>query len=224
MAAEAMETNGGGNGASDYGERLGAPAWDSCVGLTAVVMLFVSFTSAMSCARGCRRSTQQTNTYVRDWIPSDCLGRCCLINTAVLLASSVTMEFARRQISGRWRWHRCDRSPESRWEMKARFPWLGITVVLGSAFWRDSGWLGRELEQQPAFVTSESQQLFRVSVTGTHAVHLAGRSVALIYAAATHVVAPPGGSAKHCGRCNGLVLAFHGFFVDLHFCALLIAR
>src|SRR5262249_59613025 len=89
----------GGNGSSDYGERLRRARLGLVVGLTAVVMLFIGFTSAMLVRRGLPSFDQQTNTYSRDWIPIQLPWALIAINTAVLLVSSLTIELARRDIT-----------------------------------------------------------------------------------------------------------------------------
>src|SRR6266849_6296059 len=73
----------GGNGSPDYGERLRRARLGLAVGLTPVIMLFVSF----------------TNAYVHDWLPVNLPWVLLLINTVILVVSSVTMELARRQIT-----------------------------------------------------------------------------------------------------------------------------
>ena len=91
--------NRGGNGSSDYGERLRRARLGLVVGLTAVVMLFVGFTSALLVRRGLPTFDQQTNTYSRDWIPIQLPWTLLLINTGILLASTITIELARRDIA-----------------------------------------------------------------------------------------------------------------------------
>ena len=48
-------------------------------------------------ARACRRFDGRSNSYVRDWGDVDLPWLLLGINTLILLASSVTIEFARRQ-------------------------------------------------------------------------------------------------------------------------------
>src|SRR6202008_2610843 len=91
--------NGGGSCAFDYGERLRRARLGLVLGLTAVIMLFVGFTSALLVRKGLPSFDAQTNTYSRDWVAINLPWTLLLVNTAVLLFSSVTMEFARRGIA-----------------------------------------------------------------------------------------------------------------------------
>ena len=62
-------------------------------------MIFVSLTSAYVVRRGLPTLDERTSTYVRDWIPVDLPIALLLVNTALLLASSIAAELARRQIT-----------------------------------------------------------------------------------------------------------------------------
>src|SRR3989454_8850109 len=87
----------GEDGRPDYGTRLRRARLGLLVALTPILMLFVSFTSAYIVRQGLPTIDPRTNTLVRDWIPVK-LPRLLLVNTCVLLLSSLGMELARRQI------------------------------------------------------------------------------------------------------------------------------
>src|SRR2546425_8213291 len=89
----------GEDGRRDYGTRLRRARLGLLVALTPVLMLFVSFTSAYVVRQGLPTLDPRTNALVRDWIPVT-LPKLLLINTGVLVLSSVFMELARRQIKG----------------------------------------------------------------------------------------------------------------------------
>src|SRR5713101_3372599 len=94
---------GGGDdgfGLPDYATRLRRARLGLLVALTPVLMLFVSFTSAYVVRQGLPTLDPRTNTMVHDWIPVT-LPKLLLLNTGVLLLSSMFMELARRQIKGR---------------------------------------------------------------------------------------------------------------------------
>src|ERR1700747_398730 len=84
-----------GRGLPNYPTRLRRARLGLLVALTPVLMLFVSFTSAYVVRQGLPTLDPRTNQLVRDWIPVT-LPRLLLINTVVLLLSSVGMELARR--------------------------------------------------------------------------------------------------------------------------------
>src|SRR5437870_7431558 len=86
--------------APDYATRLRRARLGLLVALTPVLMLFVSCTSAYVVRQGLPTLDPRTNTMVHDWIPL-ALPRLLLINTGVLILSSVFMELARRQIKDR---------------------------------------------------------------------------------------------------------------------------
>src|ERR1700756_4404239 len=65
------------------------------VGLTGIAMIFISFTSAYVIRQGLPTLDPRTNALLHDWFPVP-LPRLMLINTVVLLISSITMELARR--------------------------------------------------------------------------------------------------------------------------------
>src|SRR6266850_2653693 len=83
----------------DYATRLRRARLGLLVALTPVIMLFVSFSSAYVVRQGLPTLDPRTNQLVRDWIPIT-LPKLLLINTAVLILSSLFMELARRQIKG----------------------------------------------------------------------------------------------------------------------------
>lgn len=175
----------GGNGSSDYGERLRRARLGLVVGLTAVVMLFVGFTSALLVRRGLPTFDQQTNTYSRDWIPIRLPWTLLLINTGVLLASTITIELARRDIARQMALAPVQSIPGVSLGDDKRFPWLSSTVVLGFGFLVGQFLVWRVLQQQHAFVNKNPSNSFAYLLLGTHAVHLAGGAIALVYAAAT---------------------------------------
>jgi len=91
--------DGRGDGSPDYGARLRRVRLGLAIGLTSITMIFVSLTSAYVVRRGLPTLDERTNTYVRDWIPVDLPIALLLVNTLLLLVSSITAELARRQIT-----------------------------------------------------------------------------------------------------------------------------
>src|SRR5712671_1612196 len=94
--------SGGGDGDSvpglpDYATRLRRARLGLLVALTPIIMLFVSFSSAYVVRQGLPTLDPRSNQLVRDWIPVT-LPKLLLINTGVLILSSLFMELARRQI------------------------------------------------------------------------------------------------------------------------------
>src|SRR3984893_3794347 len=117
------DDDGSGPGLPDYATRLRRARLGLLVALAPIFMLFVSFSSAYVVRQGLPTLDPRTNTLVRDWIPVT-LPKLLLINTGVLILSSVFMELARRQI-------KCQATrvpPTSASEVSAgdqtRIPWL----------------------------------------------------------------------------------------------------
>jgi len=181
----------GNHGASDYGDRLRRARLGLVIGLTAVIMLFVGFTSALLVRKGLPTFDQQTNTYSRDWVPINLPWILLLVNTAVLLVSSATMEFARRDITRQAALAPVKSIPGVSLGDEQRFPWLGSTVILGFGFLAGQFLVWRVLHERHTFVNSNPSSSFAYLLFATHAAHLAGGVIALVWAAATALLRRP---------------------------------
>ena len=169
--------DGRGDGSPDYGARLRRLRLGLAIGLTSVTMIFVSLTSAYVVRRGLPTLDDRTNTYVRDWIPVDLPITLLLINTGLLLVSSIAAELARRQITRQA-------------ALAHRFvPSRGVSLGRGQGFslagghasvlgCRISGWAVDSLARacgSRLLSGHQRQQFVRLSsLTATHAVHLIG--------------------------------------------------
>jgi cytochrome c oxidase subunit 3 len=152
------------------------------VALTPVLMLFVSFTSAYVVRQGLPTLDPTTNQLVRDWIPVK-LPVLLVVNTCVLLLSSVGMELARRQT----RREVSVVSPSSAeagvaQREKEQVPWLAMTAVLGLLFLYGQWMAWRQLAARGFYVSTTPSSSFVYLLTGTHAVHLMGGVLALLVA------------------------------------------
>ena len=147
-------------------------------------MLFVGFTSALLVRKGLPSFDAQTNTYSRDWITINLPWTLLLVNTAVLLLSSLTIEFARRGIARQAALAPVKSIPGVSLGDEKRFPWLGSTVILGLGFLAEQLLVWRILHERHFFVNTGPSSSFAYLLFATHAVHLAGGIIALVYAAA----------------------------------------
>jgi cytochrome c oxidase subunit 3 len=174
-------SDGSSPGLPDYATRLRRARLGLLVALTPVLMLFVSFSSAYVVRQGLPTLDPRTNTLVRDWIPVT-LPKLLLINTGVLILSSVFMELARRQIKGQ----ATRVPPTSASEVSAgdqtRIPWLSMTLVLGLAFLFGQWMAWRQLAANGFYVATTPSSSFVYLLTGTHAIHLMGGVLALFVA------------------------------------------
>jgi len=183
--------DGRGDGSPDYGARLRRVRLGLAIGLTSVTMIFVSLTSAYVVRRGLPTLDEHTNKYVRDWIPVDLPLALLLVNTAVLLASSITAELARRQITRQAALAPLRSIPGVSLGEEKGFPWLGATAVLGAGFLTGQWMAWRELADRGFYLATSASSSFVYLLTATHAVHLAGGILVLLYAATVSLLHKP---------------------------------
>jgi cytochrome c oxidase subunit III len=177
------------------GDDFGSPSFDVrlrrarlglIVGLTGIAMIFISFTSAYVVRQGLPTLDPRTNTLLHDWFPVP-LPRLLLLNTVVLLISSVTMELARRQ-AARKALAQFASVPGVSVEAKEEISWLALTVVLGLSFLTGQWMAWRELAANGFYVGSSPSSSFVYLLTGMHGVHLLGGVVALLSAGVASVL------------------------------------
>ena len=195
--AGAPPTSGGGGGdgqtggSPDYGQRLRRARLGLAVGITPVIMLFVSFTSAYIVRQGLPTLDVRTGTYVHDWLPVNMPWVLLAVNTLILLVSSLTMEFSRRQITRQAALAPVQSIPGVSLGSERILPWLPITVVLGLGFLSGQWLAWRELESRGFYLVTSASSSFVYLLTGAHAIHLAGGILALFYAAITSLLRRP---------------------------------
>jgi cytochrome c oxidase subunit III len=186
---------GGGDGRSDgspdYGQRLRRVRLGLAIGLASVTMIFVSLTSAYIVRRGLPTLDERTNTYTRDWIPVDLPVSLLLINTTLLLLSSVTAELARRQIARQAALAPVRSIPGVSLGEDKGFPWLGATAILGAGFLTGQWMAWRELADRGFYLATSASSSFVYLLTATHAVHLAGGILVLLYAVTVSLLHKP---------------------------------
>jgi cytochrome c oxidase subunit 3 len=173
--------SGRGGESPDYGARLRRVRLGLVTGLSSVTMIFVALTSAFVVRRGLPTFDERTNTYTHDWLALSLPVGLLLVNTLLLVVSSATVELARRQISRRMALAGVDSVPGVTLGRERNFPWLGVTIVLGFGFLVGQWMAWRELGDRGFDITKISSSFFYL-LTGTHAVHLAGGLLVLLYA------------------------------------------
>jgi cytochrome c oxidase subunit III len=182
-------------GSPDYRTRLRRARLGLFVALTPVLMLFVSFTSAYLVRQGLPTLDPRTNQLVRDWI-SIPLPNLLLLNTCVLLLSTVSMEFARRQIEQQ-------AASSSVAPLAGKIPnrekamsWLTLTVLLGICFLTGQWLAWRELAERGFYVATSPSSSFIYLLTGAHAIHLMGGVLALVVSGAAALFGRPAGTRR----------------------------
>jgi cytochrome c oxidase subunit III len=190
-----LPPGGDGGGRSDCGSpyfetRLRRARLGLGVGLTGIVMIFVSFTSAYIVRQGLPTFDPRTNTLVHDWLPVRLPGL-LLINTCVLLISSVTMALARRQVAREAALAQIASIPGVSLGHENKIPWLALTVALGLGFLTGQWIVWRELAASGFYVSTSPSSSFVYLLTGMHGVHLLGGVFALLVAGAASVLRRP---------------------------------
>ena len=116
--------------------------------LGTVSMLFIGFTSAYMIRRASYDWRPLTPPWILWW------------NTAALLGSSLTLEAARKRLR--------------EWDLRALFPWVAATGVLGVLFLGGQLAAWRTLAAQGVFLASNPHSSFFYVLTGVHGFHLLG--------------------------------------------------
>jgi cytochrome c oxidase subunit 3 len=110
--------------------------------------------------------------------------RLLLVNTVVLLVSSLSIEMARRSVRQEMALAPLRGIPGIALESGGGTPWIAITVALGLMF-LGGQWLAWEILRANGFHTdSGGASPFVYLLTAVHAVHLAGGILVLLYAGA----------------------------------------
>ncbi len=204
-------TTGGNGGLPPHwggdGDNIGSPFFDTrlrrarlglVVGLTGIAMIFISFTSAYIVRQGLPTLDPRTNVLLHDWFPVP-LPKLMLINTAVLLVSTFTMELARRQAARNAAVAQLAAIPGVSVDADEKVSWLALTVVLGLSFLVGQWMVWRELAASGFYVSSSPSSSFVYLLTGMHG-----------------VPAPVRRFTINSGGRNRLVLALHGLLVGVH--------
>jgi hypothetical protein len=179
----------GGGGPGPRGWSVPAHAYRTgmWMALVAIVMLFAAFTSAMVVRKGLNN----------DWI-STSLPHILYVNTAILVASSCTLEISRRSLAKR---------------MNGQFAgWLYATLALGLAF------VGGQLSawhSSRRLPCHKSQQFVLLLADGDSRCALAGRNRCLALPCASRPAYYGCCRKKHGRGRHGHLLALYGRALDL---------
>jgi len=180
-----------GSNLPNYGARLRRARLGLICGIATVSMVFISLTSAYVVRQGLPTFDGATNSYVRDWGQVQLPWLLLAINTVLLLVSSLTMEFARRDIKRRAALAPLQSMPGISLGEEKSFPWLGVTVLLGFGFLAGQWLAWGELKARGFFVDTNPNSSFVYLLTAAHAVHLAGGIIALMWASVTSLLHRP---------------------------------
>ncbi len=126
------------------------------VALAAILMMF----TALSSAYIVRAAS------ANDWVPLQ-MPRLLWLSTALIIVSSMTLEFARRRLkSGQHHLHK---------------QLLALTVLLGFGFLVSQLFAWRQLARQGIYIATNPHSSFFYLLTATHGLHLLGGLAGLLY-------------------------------------------
>jgi cytochrome c oxidase subunit 3 len=183
--------SGRGDGYPDYGQRLRRARLGLAIALAPIFMFFISITSAYIVRQGLPTLDDKTDSYVRDWIPVQIPLALLLFNTGLLAASSLTAEFARRQITRQAALAPVQSIPGVSLGDEPGFPWLYVTVLLGGGFLVGQWMTWRELAARGFYMATSASSSFFYLLTAAHGVHLTGGVLVLAYAAVVSLLHKP---------------------------------
>lgn len=168
-------------GSPDYSNRLHRARLGLLVALAPISALFVSLGVAYVARHGSGNvdlATGRPLVWGHITLPVHLL----LANTVLLLASSLTMEFARRKSAFHAALAPIQFIPGVAVETRRGFPWLSLSLLLGVGFLAGQWMAWKDMQVHTVFQTEVSSASFFYLLTATHALHLVGGIIALLYA------------------------------------------
>jgi cytochrome c oxidase subunit III len=177
--------DGRGGELPNYGARLRRARLGLVCAVATVGMVFISLTSAYIFRRGLPTFDSTQNAYVHDWGVVRMPWVLLVINTVILLVSSLTMELARRQTARQAALAPVKSIPGVSLGDERSLPWLGITVLLGFGFLVGQWLAWGELHNRGFYVDTNPSSSFAFLLTIAHALHLVGGLIALLWAGTT---------------------------------------
>jgi cytochrome c oxidase subunit 3 len=180
--------NGSGDGSNDYSRRLNRARLTLLLALISISVLFVTFTAVFVLRHDSSVLDRRTGLYIHNWVRVTLPVRLLLVNTLVLLLSSVTIEMARRSVKREMALAPLRGMPgialDDDGDSGGGTVWIAITVALGLMF-LGGQWLAWESLRQHGFhIDSGGGSPFVYLLTAAHALHLAGGILVLLYAGA----------------------------------------
>jgi len=173
---------GSGDSMPNYGDRLRRARLGLAVAMTPILMLFISFTAVYLVRRGFLSLDFASDNYIRGWAPVQLPWLILLANTLALIASSFTLDRARRAITRQAALAPIQSIPGVSLGEERRFPWLALTTALGFLFLAGQLLAWRNLSSRGFHLQGGTSSSFVYILTAMHGLHLAGGLVALLFA------------------------------------------
>jgi len=165
------------------------------VALASVTMMFTSLSSAYIVRAAS----------ANDWVALP-MPPVLIASTILILASSVTLEFARRKLKAA--------TVEPANAARAYAKWLIITGLLGVGFLVSQLFAWRKLAAQGIYLASNPHSSFFYLLTGAHAVHLAGGllGISFLWLRSRRVLNEPAQVYKRQASADAVTIYWH--FMD----------
>jgi cytochrome c oxidase subunit III len=179
------------NSMPNYGERLRRARMGLAVAMMPIIVLFISFTAVYLVRRGFVSFDVSDSSYIRAWVPVRLPWALLLVNTAVLIGSSFTMELARREITRAAALAPVQSIPGISLGDERRFPWLPLTAFLGLIFLAGQLVVWSKLSASGFHLAGGTSSSFVYILTAMHGLHLAAGVLALIGANIAAVLKRP---------------------------------
>ena len=176
------DDNGPGDSFPDYGRRLYRARLGLILGIVSISVLFITVTAVFVLLRHSALSLGGRRSYLSEWVEVALPVRLLLVNTFVLLLSSLTIEKARRTVTREMALAPVRAIPGILLEPERGMPWLAITIALGLLFLGGQWMAWQSLLARGFSVHSSTSSSFVYVLTATHAVHLGGGILVLLYA------------------------------------------
>jgi cytochrome c oxidase subunit 3 len=166
----------------NYGERLRRARLGLVVAMTPIMILFVTFTAVYLVRRGSLSFDLSRNTYIREWVPVQLPWLLLIGNTVILIASSITLDLARREITREAALAPLRSFPGISLGEERHFPWLALTTVLGLLFLAGQLIVWKDLSTRGFHLVGGTSSSFVYVLTAMHGLHLAGGILVLFFA------------------------------------------
>jgi len=194
-------TGGGGDGREggdnlpdstpNYGDSLRRARRALAVALVPVFMLFITFAAVYVIRRELPTDDMSGAGYVQRWIPVRLPWTILLVNTVILILSSVTIELARRDVAREAALAPVRSIPGVSLGDETHFPWLALTTILGITFLAGQLFVWSKLSLGGFHLAGGTSVSFIYILTAMHGLHLAGGLIALIVANVAAVMNRP---------------------------------
>jgi cytochrome c oxidase subunit 3 len=173
---------GDGDGVHGFRQQLRRYRLGLLFTIASIVMLFISFTTLFVARRGAGKFDPLTGAFQSDWIPVSLPMKILLINTGVLVLSSLLVEVARRAARIESILVPMGSIPGVRPIRQTSLRWVWATALAGCGFLFGQYRAWQHLHLGGAFLNSGPASTFFFLLTGTHALHLAAGVLVLLYA------------------------------------------